>query len=288
MKRRILHAWPRSSPACNAQNRQNSATAGHCIASNSWRPRARWSVRRPSGPRPTRPVCHARAPSRAGPSVQRWPRYPVQRAARHPGLRAQGVRRVGRERAGRHDRPSGLPDDQPGSTASARQPRVHRFHRGAGARAAARHPASLSEGSAAAWRRLRDFFASLAKKFNGFAAERFNTVLPLCCGPYAVRVRLKPVGNPPPAARSRDIAEDMRERLAVGPVQWDLELQFFVDEATTPIEDASRPGRTQRRPSSRWRGSACRSRASMRPRWRPNVPSSIPGAASPHIGRWAR
>lgn len=89
--------------------------------------------------------------------------------------------------------------------------------------------------------RLRDLFAMLGRKFRGFAAERFNTVAPLQCGPYAVRVRLKPVGSPPPQARSRDIAQDMRERLAVGPLHWDLELQFFVDEATTPIEDASRP-----------------------------------------------
>ena len=88
--------------------------------------------------------------------------------------------------------------------------------------------------------RLRTLFAALGKKFNGFAGERFNTVSPLCCGPYAVRVRLKPAGNPPPQTRSKDIAEDMRERLAVGPLHWDLELQFFVDEATTPIEDASR------------------------------------------------
>jgi catalase len=88
--------------------------------------------------------------------------------------------------------------------------------------------------------RLRDLFGMMGKKFNGFAAERFNTVLPLCCGPYAVRVRLKPTGHPPPAARSKDIVEDMRERLAIGPLIWDLELQFFVDEATTPIEDASK------------------------------------------------
>lgn len=88
--------------------------------------------------------------------------------------------------------------------------------------------------------RLRELFAMLGKKFNGFAAERFNTAVPLCCGPYAVKVRLKPVGNPPPSARSKDIVADLRERLAAGPVHWDMELQFFVDEATTPIEDASR------------------------------------------------
>jgi hypothetical protein len=87
--------------------------------------------------------------------------------------------------------------------------------------------------------RVRELFAALGKKFNGFAAERFNTAAPLCCGPYAVKVRLKPVGNPPPSARSKDIVADLRERLAIAPVRWDMELQFFVDEATTPIEDAS-------------------------------------------------
>jgi catalase len=88
--------------------------------------------------------------------------------------------------------------------------------------------------------RLRDLFSMLGRKFEGFAAERFNTVVPHCCGPYAVRVRLRPVGNPPPIASGKDIADDMRERLAAGALQWDLELQFFVDEATTPIEDASK------------------------------------------------
>ncbi len=89
--------------------------------------------------------------------------------------------------------------------------------------------------------RLRLLLSILGRKFRGFAAERFDTVVPVQCGPYAVRVRLKPAGNPPPQGRSKDIAQDMRERLAIGPLHWDLELQFFVDETTTPIEDASKP-----------------------------------------------
>ena len=98
-----------------------------------------------------------------------------------------------------------------------------------------------AHGPAGGFRRLRDLFGMVAKKFNGFAAERFNTVASVCCGPYAVRVRLAPAGNPPPATRSKDIVADMRERLASGPLVWTLELQFFVDEAVTPIEDASVP-----------------------------------------------
>ncbi len=87
--------------------------------------------------------------------------------------------------------------------------------------------------------RLRTLFAAVGKKFDGFAATRFNTVAPVCCGPYAVRVRLAPAGSPPAASRSKDIVADMRERLAIGPLTWTLELQFFVDEAITPIEDTS-------------------------------------------------
>lgn len=89
--------------------------------------------------------------------------------------------------------------------------------------------------------RLATLMKMLHRPFRGFAGERFDTVAPVQCGPYAVRVRLKPVGNPPPGGRSKDIAADIRERLATGPLHWDLELQFFVDEAITPIEDSSRP-----------------------------------------------
>jgi hypothetical protein len=96
-----------------------------------------------------------------------------------------------------------------------------------------------AHGLGGGWSRLRELFGMLNRKFNGFAAERFNTVAPICCGPYAVRVRLAPAGNPPPATRAKDIVSDMRERLAVGSLTYNLELQFFVDEATTPIEDAS-------------------------------------------------
>ena len=96
-----------------------------------------------------------------------------------------------------------------------------------------------AHGVAGGFARLRDLFAAVGKKFAGFAAERFNTVAPVSCGPYAVRVRLAPAGNPPSTGRSKDIVADMRERLARGPLTWSLELQFFVDEAVTPIEDGS-------------------------------------------------
>jgi hypothetical protein len=76
------------------------------------------------------------------------------------------------------------------------------------------------------------------KPFSGFATEPLFSAAPMANGPYAVRVRLLPAStNGAPA--SGDRAADFAARLARGPLHWDLQLQHFVDEATTPIEDAS-------------------------------------------------
>ncbi|MEI2736028.1 MAG: hypothetical protein V9G24_15395 [Rhodoblastus sp.] len=83
--------------------------------------------------------------------------------------------------------------------------------------------------------RLRRLAGVLAKPFHGFAGGRFNSVAPISCGPYAVRVLLDPC-----EAHSRgqaDAVEDMRTLLSKGPVAYDLKLQFYVDDRLTPIED---------------------------------------------------
>ena len=83
--------------------------------------------------------------------------------------------------------------------------------------------------------RMRKTFA---RPFTGFATEPFFSAAPIQCGPHAVRVRLVP-----PAGRkatvAADWAQDLRAQLAQGPLVWRLQLQFFADEARTPIEDAS-------------------------------------------------
>ena len=83
--------------------------------------------------------------------------------------------------------------------------------------------------------RLRKLAGVLAKPFHGFSGESFNSVAPVACGPYAVRVLLDPV-----AAHDRgadDPVEDMRALLAKGPIPYDLKLQFYVDPKSTPLED---------------------------------------------------
>lgn len=86
--------------------------------------------------------------------------------------------------------------------------------------------------------------ASLVKlvtaTFEGFAQASFNSVAPLACGPYAVRVRIVPgAGNGKALAKGHDQAAALRDRLRADPLTWDLQLQFYSDEARTPIEDMS-------------------------------------------------
>lgn len=89
--------------------------------------------------------------------------------------------------------------------------------------------------------RLVRLLKTVSKPFTGFATETFFSAAPIACGPYAVRVRLVPQagnGAPRPDA-ANDWGADMAARLAQGPLSYNLELQPFVDEAITPIEDAS-------------------------------------------------
>ncbi len=89
--------------------------------------------------------------------------------------------------------------------------------------------------------RLVTMVKAMSKPFGGFATEPVYSAAPIACGPYAVRVRLVPAeGNGPakPGAK-RDWGADFNARLRERNLQWDLQLQPFVDEHRTPIEDAS-------------------------------------------------
>ncbi|MDB5871741.1 MAG: catalase [Ramlibacter sp.] len=79
------------------------------------------------------------------------------------------------------------------------------------------------------------------KPFSGFATEPLFSAVPMANGPYAVRVRLVPAASNGTSAldASSDWAVDFCSRLSRGPLHWDLQLQFFTSEESTPIEDAS-------------------------------------------------
>jgi len=88
-----------------------------------------------------------------------------------------------------------------------------------------------------ALKRLGKLFS---RRFTGFATEAFFSATPIACGPYAARVRvLPPAGLQAAATKPQRWGDELLGRLAQGPLEYRLQLQFFVDETRTPIEDAS-------------------------------------------------
>lgn len=88
-------------------------------------------------------------------------------------------------------------------------------------------------------KRMRELGRGLARPFSGFATEPFFSAAPIANGPYAVRVRLRPEATAAASATTSDWAADMRAHLSRGPIRYELQLQFYADEKTTPIEDGA-------------------------------------------------
>ena len=91
-----------------------------------------------------------------------------------------------------------------------------------------------------AWR-LAKMLKTVSKPFTGFADTTMFSAAPIACGPYAVRVRIVPAPSNriPLTGIQGDWDADFSGRLARQSLQWDLQLQPFVNEKITPIEDAS-------------------------------------------------
>ena len=89
--------------------------------------------------------------------------------------------------------------------------------------------------------RLGKLAKAMGRPFGGFATETLHSAVPIASGAYAVRVRLVPDGangTADPAANA-DWGADFSRRLGSQDLAWDLQLQPFVSESLTPIEDAS-------------------------------------------------
>lgn len=82
---------------------------------------------------------------------------------------------------------------------------------------------------------------TFGRPFGGFASNPVYSAAPIACGPYAVRVRLLPdASNGASVDKAPDSwGAEFSQRLGQQDLHWDLQLQPFVNEATTPIEDAS-------------------------------------------------
>src|SRR5579859_1088717 len=75
------------------------------------------------------------------------------------------------------------------------------------------------------------------------ATMNYFSAAPIQFGPYAVHYRLKPHAANAPDAKPGEtpnyLAEDLSGRVKKEPIVFDFEVQFFVDETQTPIEDVS-------------------------------------------------
>ncbi len=74
------------------------------------------------------------------------------------------------------------------------------------------------------------------------AATHYFSALPIRFGAYAMRCALKPAAQDSGAARSKSpdyLRDELAALLRTQAVTYDFQLQFFEDEKTTPIEDAS-------------------------------------------------
>jgi hypothetical protein len=73
------------------------------------------------------------------------------------------------------------------------------------------------------------------------ATTAYFSALPIRWGAHAVRFSFAPLesaaGKPGPAPEY--LHDELTARLSRGAVAWDFRVQFFVDEKSTPIEDAS-------------------------------------------------
>ncbi|HEY0621305.1 MAG TPA: hypothetical protein VGD15_27090 [Kribbella sp.] len=81
--------------------------------------------------------------------------------------------------------------------------------------------------------------AALKAPFSGFTTQDFFSAAPIAFGPYAVRVRLAAASTEVNQNARDDWAADVYDRLIDNPLVHEFQVQFFTDEATTPIEDAS-------------------------------------------------
>lgn len=97
-------------------------------------------------------------------------------------------------------------------------------------------------GFARGWALLRSLVSNLRVPATSAATTRYYSALPIRFGDYAVKYRLQPHARDtgPLPASPEAFGDDLADRLRQGPISYDFQVQFFQDEQTTPIEDASR------------------------------------------------
>lgn len=111
--------------------------------------------------------------------------------------------------------------------------------------AAAKGPLSVfgyfmkEHGFFGAFSQMKQALGRIGKKFTGFATEPFFSAVPISCGPYAVRVRMLPAAKDINPDAKNNWGVELSQRLKNNMLTYEFQLQFYADEKSTPIEDAS-------------------------------------------------
>lgn len=82
--------------------------------------------------------------------------------------------------------------------------------------------------------------SNVSRPFLGFATTTFHSAAPIAFGPYATKVRLVPVGAGRNLRALLDHRGDLGDRLRDGALAYDLQVQFYVNDSDTPLEDMRR------------------------------------------------
>jgi hypothetical protein len=101
-------------------------------------------------------------------------------------------------------------------------------------------------------RLLKELLSSLSRPFTSAATSSYFSGLPIRYGELACKYALVPLQSDAPGAKPGKapdhLGDELSARLAAGPVVYDFKVQFFENEATTPIEDASKEWREAEAP----------------------------------------
>lgn len=79
----------------------------------------------------------------------------------------------------------------------------------------------------------------IGKKFSSYLSENLSTALAIKNGDYAAKLRIRPLKLELAQPNKADITADLRRVLKSTPVEYAVELQFYTDAESTPIEDGS-------------------------------------------------
>lgn len=79
-----------------------------------------------------------------------------------------------------------------------------------------------------------------SKTFSGFASECFFSSAAIACGEYAARIRIVPPEATHSARTPDDLSRDIFQRVVTDALSYDFQLQFYISESRTPIDDTTK------------------------------------------------